>query len=213
MNAAPKQLIVIGDSSVYGWGDIKGGWCERLRNDWMTKQNRPIIYSLGIRGDGLEKVAKRWYWEWSSRGELRRSLPAGLLLAIGLNDTARIGRQDGRPQLSPEAFKYGLEELLKKIKKETYVMVMGLTPVNESKMPFAQCLWYSNKACSVYERIIEEVCLELDVPFIPTYKEMRKEAFWKNWLMPDGIHLNSQGHTWIFNKLQQWSILDNWANR
>ena len=29
VNSLPKQLVVIGDSSVYGWGDNEGGgWCE-----------------------------------------------------------------------------------------------------------------------------------------------------------------------------------------
>ena len=32
----PRQLLVIGDSGVYGWGDREaGGWCERLRREWM----------------------------------------------------------------------------------------------------------------------------------------------------------------------------------
>ena len=37
MTTAPRQLVVIGDSGVYGWGDPEGGgWCERLRRQWMT---------------------------------------------------------------------------------------------------------------------------------------------------------------------------------
>ena len=70
---------------------------------WMSSQENPVLYPLGIRGDGLEKVAKRWYQEWECRGELRRNLPGGILLAVGINDTARIGREDGRPQLSTDA--------------------------------------------------------------------------------------------------------------
>jgi len=62
----PKQLVVIGDSSVYGWGDNEGGgWCERLRKDCSYNQNGPVIYQLGVRGDGIEKVASRWEKEWS----------------------------------------------------------------------------------------------------------------------------------------------------
>jgi len=54
----PKQLVGIGDSSVYGWGDNEGGgWCERLRKDWCKNQNGPVIYQLGVRGDGIEKVS------------------------------------------------------------------------------------------------------------------------------------------------------------
>ena len=44
MPILPKQLVVIGDSSVYGWGDTEGGgWCERLRKDWIKIPNAPII--------------------------------------------------------------------------------------------------------------------------------------------------------------------------
>jgi len=88
----PKQLIVIGDSSVYGWRDLEGGgWCERLKKDWLNQKNSPIIYQLGVRGDGIEKVSYRWEKEWSYRGETRRNKPKGILLSVGLNDTARIG--------------------------------------------------------------------------------------------------------------------------
>ena len=80
----PKQLLVIGDSGVYGWGDREaGGWCERLRREWMQLPDAPVIYPLGIRGDGLERVAARWRGEWQCRGELRRQTPDGVLLAVG----------------------------------------------------------------------------------------------------------------------------------
>ena len=47
MDKLPKQLIVIGDSSVYGWGDTEGGgWCESLKKDWLTQKDSPIIYQL-----------------------------------------------------------------------------------------------------------------------------------------------------------------------
>ncbi|WP_320664302.1 GDSL-type esterase/lipase family protein [Prochlorococcus sp. MIT 1223] len=212
MIVPPRQLIIIGDSNVYGWGDQKGGgWSERLRRDWMSLPSAPAIYPLGIRGDGLEKVAKRWKTEWQCRGELRRKVPNGLLLAIGLNDTARIGREDGRPQLSADAFKFGLERLLSDIKTQTNVLVLGLTPVKETAMPFADCLWYSNKSCSTYENQIEETCIELDIPFLPTYRNMINEKDWREWIEEDGIHLNSLGHTWIYNQVANWKSLLKWA--
>tara|TARA_Y100001968_G_scaffold299721_1_gene310586 strand:- start:1839 stop:2483 length:645 start_codon:yes stop_codon:yes gene_type:complete len=212
MTTQPKQLIVIGDSYVYGWGDPDGGgWCERLRQRWMKLPEAPVIYQLGIRGDGLENVAKRWRQEWMIRGELRRKVPDGLLLTIGLNDTARIGREDGRPQLSSEAFHYGLERLLADMSKQTKVMMMGLTPVKEERMPFADCLWYSNKACSNYENQIEETCLGLDIPFLPTHRTMIKEQGWHKWIKEDGIHLNSLGHLWVYEQVSNWKSLIKWA--
>lgn len=213
MTTPPRQLIIIGDSCVYGWGDHEGGgWCERLRQNCMALPSAPVIYPMGIRGDGLEKVAKRWKQEWENRGELRRKVPDAILLTIGLNDTARIGREDGRPQLSAEAFKYGFERLLTQMKKHTNVMVLGLTPVDEEKMPFADCLWYSNMACSRYENQIEETCIELDIPFLPTHRAMIKEQGWPKWIEPDGIHLNSQGHQWIYTQVINWKSFMNWAD-
>ena len=213
MNQKPRQLLIIGDSNVYGWGDPEGGgWSERLRRNWMNVPNAPVIYPLGIRGDGLEKVARRWKDEWQSRGELRRNKPEGLLLMIGLNDTAKIGRPDGRPQLSPEAFKFGLERLLTNMKRETEVMVLGLTAVNEKAMPFSGCLWYSNTACSSYENQMEETCLELNIPFLPTHENMISHKSYINWIKNDGIHLNTRGHHWLLERVMNWKHLLKWAN-
>ena len=213
MNKYQKKLIIIGDSGVYGWGDLEGGgWSERLRQKWLTLDGAPIIYSLGVRGDGLEKVAKRYKSEWETRGELRRKVPEGLLLSIGLNDTARIGRKDGRPQLSEDAFKFGLKRLVNEIKREVSVMVLGLTPVNEDSMPFAECLWYSNQACSKYENKIEETCLELNVPFLSIHKNMINLLSFKELISSDGIHLNTNGHKWIYEQVSKWPALKNWAD-
>ena len=90
-------------------------------------------------------------------------------------------------------------------------MVMGLTAVSEDKMPFAECLWYSNTACSSYERLIEECCLELDIPFLATFQEMRSKPSYESLIMPDGIHLNSEGHKWLFEKISNWPSLQKWA--
>ena len=208
MPVLPKQLVVIGDSSVYGWGDTEGGgWCERLRKDWSKIQNAPIIYQLGVRGDGIEKVSSRWEKEWSSRGETRRNKPKAILLNVGLNDTPTIGQKNGRHQLEINGFEYGLERLIFEMKSQTQVFVIGLTPVDEDKMPFAGCLWYSNDFCHSYERRMEEVCINQNVPFLPTFREMYSDLRSKNWISDDGIHLNSNGHLWIYQRLKSWDCL------
>ncbi len=43
MNKYQKKLIIIGDSGVYGWGDLEGGgWCERL-SQWFKDEGDVII--------------------------------------------------------------------------------------------------------------------------------------------------------------------------
>ncbi len=207
-----KTIVVVGDSGVYGWGDQDGGgWCERLRQSWMNSPGAPALYPLGVRGDGLEMVANRWQNEWGCRGELRRQVPGATIIAVGLNDTARIGRPDGRPQLSAEAYRFGLLQLLKKVTTQTKAMVIGLTAVDETVMPFADCLWYSNRMISIYEAQIEECCLELGIPFLPIHQKMLSNVDWLTWIEPDGIHLNSRGHQWIYQRVSTWSPLLEWA--
>ena len=94
--------------------------------------------------------------------------------------------------------------------KKTDVFVLGLSPVNEEKMPFADCLWYSNEFCSSYEKRMEEVCLNQNIPFLSTFKEMYSDQRSKNWISQDGIHLNSDGHLWIYQRIKSWDRLKEW---
>ena len=204
----PKQIIIFGDSCVYGYGDsINGGWVNKFKIKCASLENGPIIYPLGIRGDGIERVAKRWKKEFESRGELRRKLPDAIILKIGTNDTARVGRKDGRNQLSADAFKYGVESLLKDMKKKAKVWVMGINPVNEILMPYADCLWYSNKDCLIYERALEEVCIELDISFLPIHRRFLEINEWESFISSDGIHLNTKGHSFIYKMICDWKNL------
>ena len=208
----PKQLVVLGDSGVYGWGDRDGGgWCERLRRDWMQWPAGPVIYPLGIRGDGLERVAARWHGEWHCRGELRRQTPDGILLAVGLNDSARVGRADGRQQLSQDALSFGMGQLLMQMGQHTQVLVLGLTPVDEHVMPFADCLWYSNQDMERHESVLAETCRDADIPFLPLHQSMLEEPDWLSWMEPDGLHLNGGGHHYIHQRLRNWTPLQTWA--
>ena len=47
------------------------------------------------------------------------------------------------------------------------VLVLGLTPVDEAVMPYAEVLWYGLEQVRRYEGLLEEACLEADVPFLP----------------------------------------------
>jgi lysophospholipase L1-like esterase len=208
----PKKLVVVGDSGVQGWGDPEGGgWCERLRREWMGSPAAPVIYNLGVRGDGLERVARRVRRELEVRGELRRQLPQGLLLQVGLNDSARVGRPDGRPQLSPEGFLFGLQQLLAELTPLLPVFMLGLTPVDEAVMPFAEVLHYSNPVVRRYEGLIEEACLERNVPFLALLDDLLAESEWLQLLGPDGLHCNERGHALLHERIGRWPELLRWA--
>ncbi len=210
--AVPRKLVVLGDSGVYGWGDpLGGGWCERLRRHWMELPDGPVLYNLGVRGDGLERLAARLPAEVHSRGELRRQRPQGILLAIGLNDAARVGRPDGRHQLAPAGFLFGLQQMLRQAAAIAPVLVLGLTPVDEAAMPWADCLWYDLATLRQYEGLLEEACLEADVPFLPLLEALLAEPHWLRLLESDGLHLNTEGHERIYERVRRWPALLRWA--
>jgi lysophospholipase L1-like esterase len=206
------KLVVLGDSGVFGWGDpLEGGWCERLRRHWMEFSGGPVVYNLGVRGDGLERLAARLEAEVGRRGELRRQLPQGILIGIGLNDSARVGRADGRHQLDAEGFLFGLQQLLQRASQLAPVHVIGLTPVDEAAMPYAEVLWYSLEQVHRYERLLEEACLEADVPFLPLLENLLADPDWPQWLGSDGLHLNSDGHRQVYERIRRWPALLDWA--
>ena len=210
--AIPRKLVALGDSGVYGWGDPQdGGWCERLRRHWMELPGGPVLYNLGVRGDGLERLAARLNAEVLCRGELRRQHPQGILIGIGHNDLARVGRRDGRHQLAPDAFLFGLHQLLLGARTIAPVHVIGLTPVAEDQMPYAEVLWYRQADVRRYEALLEEACLEVGVPFLPMLDTFLTDGLWQELLCSDGLHLNAAGHRRVYERVRQWPALLSWA--
>jgi lysophospholipase L1-like esterase len=206
------KLVVLGDSGVFGWGDPEqGGWCERLRRHWMALPAGPVIYNLGVRGDGLERLAARLPAEVACRGELRRQVPQGIVIGIGLNDSARIGRPDGRHQLDPDGFLYGLQQLLPMARALAPTFVIGLTPVNQEAMPFAGVLWYDLSSVGRYEALLEEACLEADLPFLSLLDTFLADPRWPRFLSGDGLHLNEAGHALVYERIRRWPALLQWA--
>ena len=177
----------------------------------MAIPGAPVLYNLGVRGDGLERLAARLSPEVLCRGELRRQRPQGILISVGLNDTARVGRPDGRHQLDPEGFCFGFQQLLRQARELAPTLVVGLTPVDGAAMPYAEVLWYQLEAVRRYEGLLEEACLEADVPFLPMLEPLLADSRWLRWLDADGLHLNSEGHAEVYRRVRTWPALLQWA--
>jgi lysophospholipase L1-like esterase len=92
------------------------------------------------------------------------------------------------------------------------VHVINLTPVEESAMPYAGVLWYSLADIRRYEALLEEACLEANVPFMPLLEGLLADSDWPLWLSNDGLHLNSEGHRRVFERVRSWPALLDWAD-
>lgn len=209
--SATQTWIAMGDSVIYGYGDpVGGGWVERLRRLWMDPQHPgPILYNLGVRGDGVAQVTQRLEFEFQRRGELRNRVPEGILLSVGINDSPRLGRPDGRNFLKFEQFEVAIAQLLEQAQRLCPVWVVGMTPVDETKMPFAGCLYYNHLDQSRYNDATRQACDARHIPFLDIFSlwKSRGDDWMKACLSTDGLHPNVSGYESLLADLLNWDAL------
>ncbi len=207
----PLRLVAIGDSLVYGYGDPQGGgWVERLRRFGMDPAHPgPILYNLGVRGDGVQQVLKRMEQEFHLRGELRNRLPDGIILSVGVNDSARLSHHHGKTFTSLPLFTQTLHDLLDQARQWGPVWFVGMVPVNESKMPFLDCLYYNHQDQVTYNQVIQDACTEREIPFLDLFHQWQQhgEAWCQRHLSADGLHPNSAGYQVIQQAVMRWPAL------
>lgn len=209
--AHPKKVITIGDSLIYGYGDSEGGgWVDRLRLGYMNpEQPGPILYNLGVRGDGVRQVAKRLKSEFGDRGELRHRTPDVLVLSVGINDSARAGRPTGRPVTTIDLFEREMDQLLAQASSLCPVYFVGMVPVNEAAMPFAKILYFTHAEQMRYRDVTKRLCEAHNVPYLDLYEQwMQQDEHWvSDRLCTDGIHPNPLGYRTILESVKSWQPL------
>lgn len=207
----PKKIVMVGDSLIYGYGDTEGGgWVERLRRQWMDPaQPGPIIYNLGVRGDGVQQVAVRLEREFKLRGELRRRVPDLLVLSVGLNDSARLGRPTGRLMTDEVTFTRELNGLLDQAQELCPTLFVGMVPVNEAVMPYADILHFSHQDQAHYNQISRHACEMRQIPYFDLYQRWlsQGDAWCNERLSSDGLHPNVLGYRTLMADMLAWEPL------
>ena len=164
------------------------------------------MYNLGIRGDGVQSVAHRLEQEFRHRGELRNRVPDLIVLSVGVNDSARIGRPDGRNYTEFELFQQQLAELLDQAQRLCPVFFVGMPPVDESSMPFSDIFYYSHSEQYRYKEATRLACEVRKIPYLDIFSAWlaRGEAGWKSRLYSDGLHPNEQGYQALLQDVLNW---------
>lgn len=204
----PLKLVALGDSLVYGYGDPEGGgWVERLRRQWMYPDNTGhILYNLGVRGDTVKQVTRRLESEFRYRGELRHQVPNRIILSVGVNDSARLGRLDGRCFTPFPDFQTQLAELLDRAGQLCPVLFVGMVPVNETAMPFLETFYYNHTDQHLYNEATRLACHERQIPYLDIFDiwQQRGASWCKQQLGVDGLHPNSQGYQSLLADISIW---------
>jgi lysophospholipase L1-like esterase len=207
----PLKVIALGDSLVYGYGDyIGGGWAERLRRQWMSPDSRGhVLYNLGVRGDRVAQVDRRLSTEFSCRGELRNRLPDLILLSVGINDSARLGKVDGKLHTELELFQQQIAHLLDRARSFCPVLFIGMIPVDETKMPFLDCFYYNNFDRYRYKEATLQACQQRQIPYLDIFELWSQRG--TDWLQlqigEDGLHPNVTGYESLYRDILNWSFV------
>ncbi|MDX2232132.1 MAG: GDSL-type esterase/lipase family protein [Leptolyngbyaceae cyanobacterium bins.349] len=208
----PLKIVAIGDSLIYGFGDpTGGGWVERLRRLWMTPDGLGhAMYNLGIRGDGVKQVAQRLEGEFRHRGELRNRVPDLMILSVGVNDSARLNRPNGRNFTEFEAFEQDLATLLDRATQLCPVLFVGMVPVDETKMPFLDCLYYNHADQFRYKRATQTACAERQIPYLDVFSRWmeRGDVWCREQMLDDGLHPNVSGYQALLEDVMSWPPFD-----
>ncbi|MEM8674509.1 MAG: GDSL-type esterase/lipase family protein [Cyanobacteria bacterium P01_G01_bin.67] len=208
----PLKVIALGDSLIYGFGDfVGGGWVERLRREWMSPHGAGhVLYNLGVRGDRVQQVSQRLEQEFNCRGELRNRVPDLILLSVGVNDSARIGKPTGKQYTELNDFRQHIEHLLDVAQNLCPVLFVGMTPVDETKMPFMNCLYYNHLDQYRYKEATLQACQLRNIPYLDVFDLWlsRGTSWIETQLGEDGLHPNVSGYQSLFADIMAWESID-----
>lgn len=154
------------------------------------------VFNLGFGGETTEELKKRIGMEIEWRNRKHDNL---VLIQVGINDS-KLEVNSDKNKVGEKNFRKNLREIIDKPKDipEDLIFV-GLTPVDELRTdptPWDEKWAYRNDEVKRYERIIEEMCSEKNVKFIPLFDRLESSK-WKENLW-DGVHPLKDGHEQIF---------------
>ncbi|MBD2387575.1 GDSL-type esterase/lipase family protein [Cylindrospermum sp. FACHB-282] len=207
----PLKIIALGDSLVYGFGDPeKGGWVEQLRRWWMLPDSSGhVLYNLGVRGDRTQQVAQRLEVEFRHRGELRNRVPDLIILSVGVNDSARLARGNGRNHTDFAMFESEMASLLEQAQQLCPVLFVGMVPVDEAKMPFLDCFHFNHADQYRYKEATRIACNKRQIPYLDIFDQWMKrgQAWQRKRLSDDGLHPNTLGYQALFEDVINWQAI------
>lgn len=206
----PLRVTAFGDSIIYGYGDpVNGGWVEQLRRQWMGTAAGHVLYNLGVRGDTAAHVNQRLEREFLLRGELRNKLPDLMILSVGVNDSARVAKREGRSITDYDRFTLEIVNLLDKAQSLCPVIFVGMVPVDESKMPFLDCLHFNHEDQFRYKEFTKSACQMRDIPYLDIFDlwQERGQTWMGDRICQDGLHPNTKGYLALLEDIRNWQPL------
>lgn len=196
-----KRISIFGDSITWGKNDTEhGGWVNRLRNYFETANDQDIeVYNVGVSGDNTDGLLKRFKPEC----EARNRKPQVILFSIGINDSSYTDKENNAC-VPLEQFQKNIQKLINEARVfSDSISFIGLTNVDESKMPRKENRFWSNSRIKKYNSVIKSICDEMNIPFLNMLDVLEVKD------LPDGLHPDSHGHEKMFQRIKDFLLKNN----
>lgn len=196
------RVLIFGDSITQGMWDRKGGWAQRLIDDYFSKQmgnmeaDVPALFNLGVSADTTENLLARFEHEATAR----KRPELAFVFAIGTNDS----RIDGKtPFSSPERYAANLGRLIEQAKQfvdMSRILFVGLQPCDEART--TPVSWrdttYTNERLKLFDQALQKACNEHDVAYVPIFNAYQKAQKNSADMLIDGLHPDDAGHEHMY---------------
>lgn len=199
------NIFCVGDSITYGLNDSGGGWCDRLKAQFLINsktENSFRVWNFGISGQTVTNCLEKdeRYKEPISR--IKPKKDNIFILAFGANDAAFD--EEAQEFLTPKIeFKLHYTKLIEFYSTYGRCVVVGITPVSNSIDGIADKYNCYRKDILIkeYNQLLKEITINTKTTFIDIYKEFGEDK--EKLLSLDGLHPNSEGHKLIQEKIKQ----------
>ena len=194
----PKSIVVFGASSAFGKHDVEGGgFVGRLRrwHDEIDAGN--ATYNLAISGQCIEDLYDRFEAECGPRK------PNLIVLQLGNNDAMRQGSIENPPHTDYDEYEAQLGQLLSRMKEIAPIILVGSMPFDEARTTPVHWadVFYKIDDVRNYEQIQKNLAIRAGIEYIDMFAEWEGDEL-NSYLDADGLHANSEGHEFIFEKIR-----------
>ncbi len=198
----PKNIVVIGASSVFGRIDPKGGGFVGRLKTWHenNEPNYNAVYNLGISGDTTTGMLSRLLPEAGARN------PDLMILSLGTNDASRIGSLTSPHATTLNEFERKVKKLIQQSQSLTMnVLIVSAYPIDDTKtVPlFNSNKYYLMSDIKIYIKKTQEICEQNGILYLDLFNALITTDY-KKLLYKDGLHMNAQGHQFIFEQLKNF---------
>ncbi len=190
------RIVFFGDSITNGYGvSPHRTWVNRLSVDLENLITPPPIVAVcGVNGNTTRQALERMPFDVQSDGV------RVIFIQFGLNDCNYWQTDAGVPRVSARAFEANLIEIAMRSEAHGSRAVFLATNHLTNKMLTGVDVDYQESNSS-YNKIIRRTAsrmsnvglIDIEKGFQRSVK--KKQASAKNYLMPDGVHLNESGHS------------------